>query len=46
MYGHAGVKSLNIGVYGHDTWWVGSTVNANKFEGHFKVIEGQMAKHW
>jgi len=24
-------------VYGHETWWVGSIVNAENFEGHFKV---------
>ena len=36
-----GQMRLNgIKVYGHETWWVGSIVDAENFEGNFKVIRG------
>ena len=27
-------------VYGHETWWMGSVLDAENFEDHFKVIQG------
>jgi len=40
-------------VYGHETWWVGSIVGSENFEGQFKVIRGhpevneiKLGTHW
>ena len=40
-------------MYGHETWWVGSIVDGENFEGHSKVIRGhrrlnevKRGKHW
>ena len=34
-----GVKSEN------ENWWIGPIHDAEHFEGHFHVIQGQMGKH-
>ena len=37
---------MKLSEYGLEIWWVGSILDAEIFEGHFKFIQGQMGKYW
>ena len=59
LQGHQGSSKVKWGktgytlIYGHETWWVGSIIGSQNFEGHFKVIRGhpevnevKLGTHW